>query len=252
MSMFYAKIDTEKKYGWDLTDSSGPPTPPGRKYKSTWNNLKTVKARENRVAHHAEYMMQQEDHAKVKDNVAAKVKDIEALLKTVRVAPKVPLAYRVSDFDHKILQKANPKKLKTPVANAATKLKWEEVTKCKERASDGWLFNKGKQGILGKADDDHDGDNFARIESLLEGTARVGAVAHQNIDKLVNQHGKLEGIVEDMGKHVVRVECDFNAKHNKLREDYEELRAKQENDINDLMAELKKLKVGGKTNRRHG
>ena len=231
--MFYAQIDTEHKYGWDLSDPTGPPTPPGRRYKSTWNDLKTIKARENRVLHHAEYMMQQEERTKLKGAVA-------------------PLAYRACDFaDHMMCRKLPPRSPRLPVAISPTKAKREEVTKSKEKAIGGWLINRGKQGILGNANDDFDGAKLARIERLLEGTAEVGAVAHQNINKLVNQHGKLEGIVETMGKHVVRVECEFNAKHDKLREDHDQLRAKQENDMNDVMAELQKLKLGGKrANRR--
>ena len=232
MPLFYAKIDTEQKYGWDLTNSSGPPTPPGRRYKSTWNNLKTVKARENRVLHHAEYMLQQEERTKLKGAVA-------------------PLAYRACDFaEHMVCRRLPPRSPRFPVANSPTKAKWEEVTKCKEKAIGGWLINRGKQGILGDANDDYDGNTLARIERLLEGTAEVGAVAHQNIDNLAKQNGKLEGIVGNMGKRVLRLEREFNAQHDKLRQDYEELRAKQQNDINDVMTELQKLKLVGRANRR--
>ena len=231
MPMFYAKIDTERKYGWDLSDSSGPPTPPGRRYKSTWNNLKTVKARENRVLHHAEYMLKQEERTKLKSAV-------------------VPLAYRACDFaDHMICRRLPPRSPRFPVANVPTKLQWEEGTKCKEKVISGWLINRDKQGILSDADD-YDGDKRAHIERLLEGTAKVGAVAHQNIDDLAKKNGKVEGIVGNMGKRVLRLEHEFNAQHDKLRQDHEELRAKQQNDINDVMTELQKLKLVCRANRR--
>lgn len=235
MTMFYAKIDAEQKYGWDLTDSSGPPTPPGRRYKSAWNDLK-AQAKKNRVAHHAEYMLQQEGNAKLKD--------AEALLPPM-VGRRV---YRACDFaDHMICRRLPPRSPRFPVATP-TKLKWEEIKKCKDKASGGWLINRDKQGI--PTDADCDGDKRAHIERLLEGTAKVGAVAHQNIDNLAQQNGKLEGILEKMGKRVLRLEHEFNAQHDKLRQDHEELRAKQQNDINDVMTELQKLKLVCRANRR--
>ena len=234
MTMFYAKIDDEQKYGWDLTDSTGPSTPPGRRYKSAWKDLKD-QAKKNRVAHHAEYMIQQEGITKLKD------------VETLRAAPKVaPRAYHACDFaDHMICRKLPPRSPRLPVANAPTKLKWEEITKCKEKASGGWPFNTSKQGSPGDADEGYGGNKLAHIEELLEGAVKIGAVAHHNIDNIGKQNGKLADIVGNMSKHALRVECEFNAKHDKLKKDHEQLRAKQENDINYVLAELQKLKLGG-------
>ena len=111
--MYYAQIDTEHKYGWDLSDPTGPPTPPGRRYKSTWNDLKTIKARENRVLHHAEYMMQQE------------------------------------------------------------------------------IIDNKSNDTAGN----HYGDKFARIERLLEGATKAGAMAHRSIMDLGRKHDKLADMV---------------------------------------------------------
>lgn len=55
---FYAKFDTEQKYGWDLTNPVGPPTPPKRQYRCKWENIRSLDTKKARVRDYAEYMFE--------------------------------------------------------------------------------------------------------------------------------------------------------------------------------------------------
>ena len=57
MSDFYAKFDTKKKYGWDLTNTVGPPAPPERQYRIKWEYIRSLDTNKARVHDYAEYML---------------------------------------------------------------------------------------------------------------------------------------------------------------------------------------------------
>ena len=47
--MFYAKFHTEQKYGWDLTNPVGPETPPKRRYRVKWENIRSLDMKKARI-----------------------------------------------------------------------------------------------------------------------------------------------------------------------------------------------------------
>ena len=63
-TMFYAKFHTEQKYGWDLTNPVGPETPPKRRYRVKWENIRSLDMKKARIRDYAEYMLLLEPSSK--------------------------------------------------------------------------------------------------------------------------------------------------------------------------------------------
>jgi len=110
--MFYANADTEKKYGWDLTNTQGPEAPPGKKYKKEWNDLKTIEARKARVNDYAEHMIKQE--------AAANFPAVEGSPPTKKVKTASGLGSRANDYAEYMTKQEAAAKVKEADASAPT------------------------------------------------------------------------------------------------------------------------------------
>ena len=76
MVFYYSKLDTEKKYGWDLNNSECPPIPSGKNYKEAWEYAKT-KTRKSRIDDYAQYMTKCEKGAAEPDAEIPKFVQVE-------------------------------------------------------------------------------------------------------------------------------------------------------------------------------